>query len=430
MNRIQGILAVVVVMLSILAAFSGAGVIKPGHEYAATQFAVEVDSSPAGILFHVNGAPYAGYTGNAEYGETLLLSAPLNATIQGRAFSFAYWEINGEAREPRYTGVEQIITGSVSARAIYFLTGDVDNNCAVDTADLILIRNRLGEDAGSGNNWLADVNRDGLVNIIDLVFVRERLGTNCPPPPPDPDYGAMAYVSEGTFTTSTGEEVCLDAYYIDIYEVSNALYCEFLNSGGKDEHWHETTLAPPNEQQIIKHQTGDYSVAEGMEQRPVRHVDWDDAVAFCDWRSEMEGLPQGTYHLPTEAQWEKAAGWDADEGKLWTYGIASDEITPERANYGRNAGETTDAGHYHPWKSCYGIFDAVGNVNEWCQDWYGSAYPSEQTNPAGPDTGTKKVLRGGDWAGPGDFCRVAVRHQRIPTHWSECYGFRCARTAK
>ncbi|HUV66762.1 MAG TPA: SUMF1/EgtB/PvdO family nonheme iron enzyme [Sedimentisphaerales bacterium] len=238
----------------------------------------------------------------------------------------------------------------------------------------------------------------------------------------------MALVPAGTFTCSTNVEVYLDAYYIDIFEVTNELYCRFLNAGGNDDHWHSSTESPPYEQQIIKHGTGNYSVADGKEQRPVRHVNWHDAVAFCDWRSAAEGLPAGTYRLPTEAQWEKAAGWDPVAGKLWTYAIQSDTIRCGTVNYYLCVGRTTDVGSY-PYTSFYGCYDMSGNVWEWCADWYQSTYPSGTSDPTGPTSGSGKVLRGGGWYSLGSLCRVSYRYGSHPTNWSRSRdGFRCART--
>ncbi|NQT19473.1 MAG: SUMF1/EgtB/PvdO family nonheme iron enzyme, partial [Planctomycetes bacterium] len=164
------------------------------------------------------------------------------------------------------------------------------------------------------------------------------------------DPAEMCHVPAGTFTTSTGVEVYLDEYSIGKYEVTNSQYCEFLNSGGKDEHYHGEMAAE------IQH--GDtYQPVAGMENRPVRWISWNDADAYCVWLSASEGLPAGTYHLPTEAQWEKAAGWDPDLQKLWTYALQSDTIDCERANYNACVGHSTDVGSYHPWRSYYGCCD-------------------------------------------------------------------------
>jgi sulfatase modifying factor 1 len=153
-------------------------------------------------------------------------------------------------------------------------------------------------------------------------------------------------------------------------------------------------------------------------------------VAFVDWRSVAEDLPPGTYHLPTEAQWEKAAGWDPVQQKLWKYAIQSDTIDSDRVNYYCSAwvGRTTDVGSY-PYTTFYGCYDMSGNVWEWCSDWYQSgAYPTSDSNPTGPGSGTTRALRGGYWLTGEASSRVGNRGARAPTAWSHIIGFRCAMT--
>ena len=233
----------------------------------------------------------------------------------------------------------------------------------------------------------------------------------------------MCDVPAGTFRTSTGVEVSLNAYRIDKYEVTNKFYCDFLNDGGNDDHWHSENT------EIAKDGPGSYHVAPGVERRPVRWVNWHDAVAFCDWRSAAEGLPAGSYHLPTEAQWEKAAGWDPVEQKLWKYAIQSDSISCETVNYSNCVGDTTEVAHYAENTSYYGCHDMSGNVWEWCADRWGGTYPSSTLNPTGSDTGDSCLLRGGAWDYSATHCETGYRGGNN-FQWAVLnnYGFRCART--
>ena len=133
---------------------------------------------------------------------------------------------------------------------------------------------------------------------------------------------------------------------------------------------------------------------------PVENVSWDDAQAFLD-RLNKRGSGQ-TYRLPTEAEWEYAcrAGTTGDSYASlnvcgWWWG---------------NAGQKT-----HPvglkLPNAWGLYDMLGNVWEWCQDWYG-AYPAEEeTDPPGPFRGLVRVYRGGSW----DSCEtVAHRGSQLP----------------
>jgi len=235
----------------------------------------------------------------------------------------------------------------------------------------------------------------------------------------------MCFVSAGIFKCSTGSEVFLSTYWIDQYEVTNELWCMFLNSGGKDAYYRQSA-------DIVK--LGDpgaytYRPKEGYDRRPVRYVTWHDAVAFCEWRSQAEGLPAGTYALPTEAQWEKAAGWTPTRTSLWKYAIQSDSISCDTVNYNNCVGHATDVGSYEGHNSYYGCYDMSGNVWEWCADWWADgAYPTSTSDPTGPASGTYRVLRGGGWSNSATVVEVGCRTGDAPSGVSNVSGFRCART--
>ena len=246
------------------------------------------------------------------------------------------------------------------------------------------------------------------------------------------DLVPMCFVPAGRFMTSSGVAVYMDDYWIDTYEVTNEFYCMFLNAGGNDDHYHtdmqaEIEITGPSGNYV-------YHPVTGFEKRPVRWVTWYDAAHFCDWRSVAEGLPAGSYKLPTEAQWEKAAGWGTPTRQsLWPYAFQSESIDCTKANYACGAGQaghTTDVGSYLLWKSWYGCYDMSGNILEWCSDWYGAGYPSSTSNPTGPTTGAYRVLRGGSWDGNASTCRAdyRVNYYLAPSFVGSGDGFRCART--
>lgn len=153
---------------------------------------------------------------------------------------------------------------------------------------------------------------------------------------------------------------------------------------------------------------------------PVERVSWDDAVLYCQKLTERERVAgriatTQSYRLPTEAEWEHAARAGTTEAR---HG-ALDAIAWWSGNTG---GRTHPVGQKSP--NAWGLHDMMGNVWEWCADWYG-AYPAGPVvDPAGPVAGAGRVYRGGSWLfGPSE-CRSAVR--RFDAASAEYYnvGFR------
>lgn len=175
---------------------------------------------------------------------------------------------------------------------------------------------------------------------------------------------------------------------------------------------------------------GPGSDIESRSDHPVVHVSWQDAATYCQWAGKR---------LPTEAEWEAAARGGL-LGKRFPWG---DRLRPDgthRCNVwqGRFPGHDTGAdGHVGtaPARSFapngYGLYNVVGNVWEWCADWFGlpAASPTPLNNPSGPVRGRSKVLKGGSYLCHASYCnryRVAARHANTPHSTSGHAGFRCA----
>ena len=213
----------------------------------------------------------------------------------------------------------------------------------------------------------------------------------------------MKYVSGGTFTMGATSEmgnpyydekpthqVTLSSYYIGETEVTQALWEAVMGS---------------NPSEFI----GD--------DHPVEYVSWDDCQTFI---SKLNALTGKRFRLPTEAEWEFAArGGNQSRHTKYSGSSRIDDV----AWYNGNSGCET-----HPVKTKQpnelGIYDMSGNVDEWCQDWFGSYSRYAQTNPTGASSGSNRVRRGGSVIDTPSFCRSSFRRLNAPEHSSRNLGLR------
>jgi formylglycine-generating enzyme required for sulfatase activity len=220
----------------------------------------------------------------------------------------------------------------------------------------------------------------------------------------------QVYVPAGEFqmgsTTYDDEEpvhtVALDGFWLDRTEVTNAQYQKCVAAGDCE----------------VSRCASD-SNYNGATQ-PVVCVSWHDAVAYCEWAGGR---------LPTEAEWEYAAR--GPEALTYPWGNTWDCA---RGNFNADCGfdsydYTAPVGSFPEGASWVGARDLSGNVWEWVADWYGS-YPSgRQVNPAGPQSGSYRVLRGGSWGNNENHVRGANRLGSAPSNTFDNYGFRCGVSA-
>ena len=218
--------------------------------------------------------------------------------------------------------------------------------------------------------------------------------------------------------------VFVDAYYIDETEVTNGQYAQCVDAN---------VCAPPDRSNATYYST--YYGDSNYDNYPVIFVSWYDADKFCRWRDAR---------LPSEAEWEKGAGFDPEQGLKLSYPWG-DAFNGSRLNYcdtnctqaKRDTAyddgyrDTALVGSYPDGRSPIGLYDMAGNVMEWVNDWYGLHYyqSSTDTNPMGPAEGEFKVIRGGSWLSAADEVSVTVRSSFDPTVSRANLGFRCAMTA-
>ncbi len=220
------------------------------------------------------------------------------------------------------------------------------------------------------------------------------------------DSVAMVLIPGGSFVMGSssgypdeqpGHEVYIDAFYIDINEVTNAQYEKFFDETGylQPDFWFPEIDSPDE---------------------PVVGVAWQDAVAYATWAGKR---------LPTEAEWEYAARGGNVKTK-YPWGNEPDE-TFEFANL--NSFGIAPVKSFKP--NGYGLYDMIGNVWEWCSDWYNKDYytTSPDRNPQGPADGKSKVLRGWAWHSNPYHATVTKRYHSHPSSKSYSYGFRCVKTA-
>ena len=152
---------------------------------------------------------------------------------------------------------------------------------------------------------------------------------------------------------------------------------------------------------------------------PVECVSWEDCQEFIRRLNQLTGK---RFRLPTEAEWEYAArGGNRSRG----YKYAGSDNLSSVAWYTDNSGSATHpVGQKSP--NELGLYDMSGNVWEWCQDWYGSYSSGSQTNPAGPNSGSRRVCRGGCWNSSARYCRSSRRNYYTPSYRNGSLGLRLA----
>ncbi len=231
------------------------------------------------------------------------------------------------------------------------------------------------------------------------------------PAPPAPE--GMVFIEAGEFVMGSNERWDDEspehinrtgAFFIDLYEVTNADYAEFVKATGHEPpfHWNNG------------------KIPEGKENHPVVYVSWFDADAYCRWKGKR---------LPTEEEWEKAArGTDGriyPWGNLWTLDKSNN---PYKGSTG-----TEPVGRYPEGRSPYGVYDMSGNVWEWVDSYY---LPHPGNTIPKPEYGRdKRILKGGSWFdclsyGCGLSAPTFNRAFFNPEVKNNSFGFRCALSAR
>ena len=268
------------------------------------------------------------------------------------------------------------------------------------------------------------------------------------------------HLAEGGSCTLNGKEVTLSSFWISKYEVTQAEFVSVMTGNKNGINANLSTF------------TSNPAAGEVQERRPVEMVSWYVAIVYCNLLSMKEGLTPcytiksstdpaawGTrptssvdedhddwesvtcnfnangYRLPTEAEWEYAArgGQAGITDGSWEYEYSGSNTIDDVAWYKNNSdSKTHEVGKKQA--NALGLYDMSGNVKEWCWDLYNIfsvyPYPSGTEDPAGPVTGSRRVVRGGGWHYYASSCTVSNRDNIIPLFLYNYGGFRLVRSAR
>lgn len=258
--------------------------------------------------------------------------------------------------------------------------------------------------------------------------------------------GEMVGVTEGAFLMGASHDafaydnerplhtVYVPAFKIDKLLTTNEEYAHFINEGGykrrewwSDEGWEWREREDWNAPLYWTQQSGEWRV-QGMfdeslmaGQHPVVGVSWYEAEAYARFMNKR---------LPTEAEWEKAASWDAESERKRRFSWGDDEPSPAVCNFNSHFWGTTPVGSFPEGASAYGCLDMTGNVWEWTSSPF-MGYPNFRAFPY-PEysetwfDGDHRVLKGGSWATQASTLRISFRNFFRRQFRIAFAGIRCA----
>jgi formylglycine-generating enzyme required for sulfatase activity len=236
----------------------------------------------------------------------------------------------------------------------------------------------------------------------------------------DKDGTIVVFVPEGDFLAGQEKSrVHLPAYYLALTCVTSAQYARFLNERRPN----PTKLASwinLHQAVAIRKEKYTYNLDPEKADLPVLWVTWQGAAAYCKWA----GL-----RLPTELEWEKGAR--GVDGRLYPWGDEWEAGRPRPSMGERKPEQITSVRAYRTARSPYGLYQMIGNVYEWCANWYEeSAYQRyAQGDLRPPRHGENRVLRGGPWRfGTPAYLRTEYRKSTVWRTGTPLCGFRCAKS--
>ncbi|WP_342387860.1 formylglycine-generating enzyme family protein [Salinicoccus bachuensis] len=314
--------------------------------------------------------------------------------------------------------------------------------CSVNRSDIMVMDDEVAShDAGNASRAPSVKGAGTAVEQVYIPGGAFLMGTN----------GREGYPDDGE---GPARRVKVDPFHMDVHAVTNEAFSTFIEDTGyvteaekfgwsfvfyqfvSDRTKRRVKRVVPNTPWWLvvqgacwKHPEGPDSNVESRMDHPVVHVSWNDAAAYAEWAGKR---------LPTEAEWEFAARGGLEQ-KLYPWG---DELTPDgehRCNIWQGGFPKTNTkadGHLGTAPAAafppngYGLHNTVGNVWEWCADWFAKSTKNRggKNNPQGPKKGDFRIMRGGSYLCHDSYCnryRVAARTRNTPDSASGNIGFRC-----
>ena len=311
---------------------------------------------------------------------------------------------------------------------------DVNHDHSVDGTDLTAILSTWGTNGGSAGG---DISGDGTVNGIDLAFVLSGWGV-CPSQTwatvlewsPNPAVVTDANLRAAIVASGFAWRVRDNSSSIEMLLVPAGNFMmgcspEDIECGTDESPAHQVTLTNAFYMGKTEVTQAQWQAKMGSNPSAFQGASYPDAanrpVERVSWYTIQNFNTATGLRLPTEAEWEYAcragtttARYDELNAIAWYY--------QNWTNYGTQpvAGKLPNA---------LGLYDTLGNVWEWCQDWYGPYSSESVKNPTGPATGSYRLLCGGAWLNNSPNCRGSQRNYNNPAVSGTGYGFRVARTA-
>jgi iron(II)-dependent oxidoreductase len=231
--------------------------------------------------------------------------------------------------------------------------------------------------------------------------------------------------------------VDLPAFFIDRFPVTNGAYAAFVEDGAYcDPRWWSPDGWRWRVEKAVRvplfwtrdggawWRTRFGRVEPVPMDEPVQHVSWYEADAYARWDGRR---------LPSEAEWEKACGWDPATGRAGGYPWGEADPLAEHANLGHRASRPAPVGAFPAGAAPCGAEQMIGDVWEWTGSWF-MPYPGFRSFPYREYSEvfygrTYRVLRGGSWATHPAAIRTTFRNWDYPSRRQIFSGFRCARPA-